>query len=207
LTACGSGETISVRKDPPAIKYSQLPALTQMSKAKVDEYGKTNWTFHCYTKFDYQIERNDRSAGNTESQVCLRITKINMLVTLPIEVITFKQAPERILDHENGHVQICQRIYENAAVVARQSCAPCLGKSYAAVGTTFDAARDSAVDQAAEDVCARYRAKTVDLANQVSDRYDFYCAQGVPIDTAIAESFKVEAAPPPPVAPPAPSPR
>jgi hypothetical protein len=179
-----------VQKEAPVIKYTQIPAGKKISKTKIDEYGKTNWTFHCYSKFDYVVESTISSASRCH--VSLRITRVNMKLTLPIEVITYAQAPPSLLQHENGHVQICTRIYEGAEMVATQACRQAVGKVYRGVGTTADAARGDALDQAAESVCALYRLKTVDYANQVSDRYDLLYANGIVVDSAITEAFKIK---------------
>jgi hypothetical protein len=115
-----------------------------------------------------------------------------MKLTLPIEVITYAQAPPSLVEHENGHVQICTRIYEGAKVVATQACRQAVGKVYRGIGTTSDAAKGDALDQAAEDVCALFRLKTVDYANRVSDRYDVLCANGIALDSAITQAFEIK---------------
>jgi hypothetical protein len=184
LAACGEAEPVVIEKTPAQIVVRQLPTPTKGDPERIKNFGKTKWTFHCLTKFDYV-----QDGRNTATHATLRITRAHMRLTLPVEIVTYTSPEKSVLEHENGHVRICEKLYENAKQIGQTACMAVIGKTYEADAESYKSAIQNALNKASDEVCNVYTAKTADIAQRVSDRYDFYCNSGDTVNDALEKAY------------------
>jgi hypothetical protein len=116
------------------------------------------------------------SAEQTESHsymVQLVINKVEMTLSLPIKIFAATDAMDYVIEHENGHVQICQDVYAGAETIAQKAAQEVIGESFSATGASKEEAQQKALNEAAMKICRAYRAQTVDHVNRVSSIYDW----------------------------------
>jgi hypothetical protein len=200
-TACSKSEpnnqTHDVAEDKSAVTVLRKPPDIQRKELNVPwrpglraEGAHTRWFFHCYTKFDYTLEQKQVSGASTT--VSIKITKVNMNIELPIVMWIPKRCPQKVVDHEQGHVRICTRIYDGAENAARDAATRVVGMKIEGHGDTAESACAEAVNKAAETVCEDYRKNTVEIADCISKIYDDLTAQGnasASVDKTIDDAF------------------
>ncbi|PWU00126.1 MAG: hypothetical protein C5B53_04465 [Candidatus Melainabacteria bacterium] len=184
-------------EDKAAVAVERLPPEVQRKELDIpgrrglrSEGPHTDWFFHCYTNFAYTL--TDEQKSGTGTTVRITITKVNIKITLPIVMWIPKNAAQKVIDHEKGHVRICTRIYENAESAARDAATRVVGSNFQGQGDTVEAAYVEAVNKAAEEVCTTYRKNTADKADGVSKIYDDLTAGSttlMSVDRSIDEAF------------------
>ncbi|MBX9667567.1 MAG: hypothetical protein K2X93_08120 [Candidatus Obscuribacterales bacterium] len=174
LTSCtlaGCGSPVSVKKTPLAVKTVLFdpdnPGNTPLTP---DEEAVTIWSFGCKTDFDFDIVDNTMLSKD-DVMVTLKISSSKITLTAPITVFLPKGASEELKRHEDGHVQICRRIYQDAEKEAGIAAAIVVGKEYQASGKTVEEACRIAVERASADVCLRYHGISHSVS-RISDVYD-----------------------------------
>jgi hypothetical protein len=183
---------VTVNKYIPSIEYRSYgnKNIEPNSKNLAWADAQTNWTFHCYTKFKYdliKIQRNqsDNPKNDKKVAVVLSIRRVKMTLSLPMTIWLADGAHRAIQYHEDGHKQICEKIYKNAEIIARNSCIPIIGKTFSGQGSSVDDATLQALKAANETICQSYRSGTVNIANHVSTIYDHLSHSypgGIPTD-------------------------
>jgi hypothetical protein len=184
LAACSEAEPVVVEKSPAQIIERQIPTPTKGDPERIKNFGKTKWTFHCLTKFDYV-----QDGRNTATHATLRITRAHMRLTLPVEIITYTHPDKSVLEHENGHVRICKSLYESAEKIGQTACAAVIGKTYEADAESYQSAVQNALNKASDEVCNVYTAQTADIVQRVSDRYDSYYNAGDTVGDALEKAY------------------
>jgi hypothetical protein len=151
--------------------------------------ARTRWLYSCNPDLSYSVD-SEKTEGKLDF-VTVRITKADINVSLLVTVLQAYSGP--LHSHENGHLEICQRIYNNAESIAEHSCALVIGKSFSASGETRAKAIENALSMARDEVCIDYSEKTSHIADLVSGKYDELTGRGRN-DTdpaqAVGEAFK-----------------
>lgn len=187
-TPLGDSPNQSAKKPEEAVQVVQKPLYLQQG-AFVERQnihssrGLTDWYFHCYPHFDYDVTTNPLKPN----QISLRIKKVTLTISCPVTVRIGKQEKSTI-DHENGHVQIVKDIYQNAGSAAKEACLRVIGSQFDGTGTDRNEATADAIDQASRAVCKYYTGKTVAVVNAISANYDEITQHGnkkIPIPEAI----------------------
>lgn len=151
--------------------------------------ARTRWLYKCHPELSYDIE-SEKTEGKLEFTT-VRITKADINVSLLVTVLQAYSGP--LHSHENGHLEICQRIYNNAESAAQDSCEHVLGKSFKGSGETRAKALEAALQQARDEVCIDYAGKTSHYADVVSGKYDELTGRGrneLDPSQAVGEAFK-----------------
>ena len=185
-------DVVSVEKQPETISRHLLEhasiKLRKMSKA---EGALTTWFFRCSNVLTYEIQ--SESSLNQTVSVEIIVTGVNMRIGLNMDVFLKEDAPEELRAHEDGHVKICQLIYQEAEVKARKAAQSVLRRKFSGAGSGRKQALENALNGASEAICSLYRDETVALANKTSDSYDKITDDGraaVKVGDAIAMAFK-----------------
>jgi hypothetical protein len=118
--------------------------------------------------------------------VRLKITKVNCKLSLPIHIYLANAPSRRSVEHEYGHVRICQNVYAHADQVARQCATKLVGNEYEGSGRSHRAAAGAAVQKAIDELESSYRTATSDRVNRLSRIYDGIDAtRQLPINTEL----------------------
>jgi hypothetical protein len=182
LSAC-TVSPVTVEQRPLEITAGEMP-----DRASAMHDGLTQWFFHCHPQFTCDVVPNaDPNA------VTVRIRTVRMKIGLSVVQQLPKGSTEKLVQHEDGHLAICKRVYSTAKSVAEACCQDVLGKEFSAYGTDPKQAEQNALKEAAASMCAAYTRRTADVASDVSAAYDNLTAHGVADATpaeAIERAFK-----------------
>lgn len=135
-----------------------------------DEEAVTVWSFGCKSDFEFDIVDNTRLKQN-DVMVTLRITRSKITLSAPVTVFLPEGASSELVRHEEGHVEICKRIYGKVDKEAEAAASAVVGKEYQASGASVEDACREAVQRAGSDVCLRYHGISRSV-NRVSNIYD-----------------------------------
>jgi hypothetical protein len=149
--------------------------------------GITEWTFHCYPDITYnEIEH---SLETNKTKVVIEVTKITLIISLPMTIRLGQLASKKSVDHENGHVEIITQIYAKAEDAAREACEPIIGMRFDGEGANVEEAIAAAVDKASQQACNSYKEKTVVVGNKISQKYDEITGHGA-AKTSVQDAIK-----------------
>jgi hypothetical protein len=69
----------------------------------------------CYQSDTEDIERDDTAGAS----VLIKVKSVAMDLSCPIKLYISKTAPKETHDHEQGHIELCRKIYNLAPEAAR----------------------------------------------------------------------------------------
>ena len=126
------------------------------------------------------------------SFVRVKITNLKADLALPIVMWMPDNPPKGLKAHEDGHVLICRRVYEEADNTAREIAGELVGKVYSGDGRNLDDACKFASGVAAVAFSNEFEDKVAKKAQKVSEIYD-YLAQfrKYEQDRLVDEAFKL----------------
>lgn len=153
-------------------------------------HGVTKWQFECPCRVSYKtLEKVDDSGG---SFVRVKITNVKANLALPIVMWMPDNPPRGLKAHEDGHVLICQRVYEDADNTARAIAGNLIGNEYSGNGRNLDDACKFASGIAAVTFSNEFEEKVAGKAQKISEIYD-YLAQfrKYEQDRLVDEAFKL----------------
>jgi hypothetical protein len=104
-----------------------------------------------------RVAGESRQAGATRA--ILTVTQVTMTLQLNITVWVPSGAPERVIEHEDGHRQISEFFYRNADTVADRIAASYIGKEVELSGPDLNAASSAMLQQLASEIAAEYGAE------------------------------------------------
>jgi hypothetical protein len=162
--------------------------LKSLSKG---EGALTTWFYRCSNVLTYEVD-SETSLDQTVS-VGITVTGATMHIGLNMDVFLKLDAPPQLRAHEDGHLKICQEIYDGAEASARRATQSVLGRKFSGTGAGRKQALENALNRASEAICSTYRADTAVLANKVSNAYDRITNNGqanVDVDDAIKMAFQ-----------------
>lgn len=166
-------ERVHIQKRLPLVQMSffkRLPGFKQDIQ-KPDEDASSEWDFECASEMDYSLFEKQKSGNHW--LVRLRIDAVRVRLALPVKVALPETASNHLKAHEDGHVEICKKVYEDADRHVRLAVQDIMQRTYAGQGETLDEASQSAVAVATRELADLYRRQTLDVVNDVSEIYDF----------------------------------
>ena len=198
LSSCAQPkETVSVSVNEPEVKIERVKSDTKQKDfdPTMHEIAQTDWIFSIIPELSFSIK--DKKEDKKGYHLNLEVTGVKLKLALPIKTTVYEKAPQYVLDHENGHVEICRRIYKNARTYALEAAKNAFGKTYEGFGRDRKLALSNALEMAAQDIAAPYRVNTAGVAERVSANYDRLCEKedrqklvGKTIDDAFAAAIK-----------------
>jgi hypothetical protein len=156
------------RRNPPR----EMPPLGPRADAV------THFKFGCSANATYEVtsRRRDtsrrRGPGAGGCTATARINDLDVRVELVITVWVPRGARRKLVDHEDGHRIIGERIYETAERAARDAARQWAGRSVTGKGEDCAAAADAAVRDANHQFCQAYLEATSGWSSRVGDLYD-----------------------------------
>ena len=126
-----------------------------------------------------------------------RIESMEVKVDLEVTIWVPTNASPKLLEHEEGHRVISERVYhEAAAAAALAEARKLIGRTVTAHGDDCKAAADAAIKEANEKFCQAYLDATSGWSTRVGNRYDVLTSHGrrsrPDVDEAIRLSFEQE---------------
>ena len=179
------------RRNPPP----DMPSLGRRADAV------THFKFGCSTNATYEVtsRRRDtsrRRGGTGGCTATARINDLDILLELQITIWVPRGARQQLVDHEEGHRVIGERVYRTAERVAREEGNRWIGRSVTAKAQDCAAAADAAVKDANHRFCHAYLERTSGWSSRVGDLYDQITDHGrrddPPVDEAIELAFRRE---------------
>lgn len=170
----------------PAHRPTTMPAL------RPGEAAVTESRFDCAADLTYKrVERHTDDSGCT---VAVRVQDVRVTLTLKVTLWLPAGAPAKLLAHEEGHRQIDERLYDEAAALAKAGAAALEGQTLRASAADCTSAEQHATQSAADNVCRNYLAEIGRRAARVNDAYDTLTAHGTRTepseDAAVREALR-----------------
>jgi hypothetical protein len=160
---------IVVKKEPPKVAHQVFDPRHLPKKMPPLVPGEAGLCHYEYTT-DIQAGGDVDTLGPGQVNVTVDSVQINL--SLPITIFTAPTAPRRIMEHEEGHRQICEYYYTNIDVYAGRAAKRFIGKAFSGKGKD----KQSAVDDAMDKVISAIRNEILDQTRvrcvAANDRYD-----------------------------------
>jgi hypothetical protein len=192
---------VKVEKSPPVVTrrtFDPRNPPKDMPPLGGDADAVTHFKFGCSTSASYAVtsKRRDRRTGDNTATA--RINDLTVKLDLEITIWLPKGARPKLVEHEEGHRVIAERIYATAEEPARREAQKWVGRSVTGRGKTAAEAADEAVREANHQFCQAYLDATSGWSGQVGDLYDDITDHGrrnpPPVDEAITTAFERGAA-------------
>lgn len=173
LSSCVSKKPVELKKVPLTVERVSFDPKGDLSKIPLreNEGAVTVWSFGCRTDFDFDIVEKTFLTKN-DYMVTIKIKSCRVELTAPVTVYLPKDADEQLIEHEDGHVEICRRIYASADRQALIAASQVIGKTYQASGTSLDDACRKAVEDASLTISQTYHDRASMSVNRISEAYD-----------------------------------
>lgn len=168
------------RRDPPP----EMPPLGPRADAV------THFRFGCSTNASYEVtsrrrhprgrDISRRRGGNTGADgnrpggctATARINDLTVQVELEITIWLPRGARQKLIDHEEGHRIIAERVYATAERAARDEALKWVGRTVTGRANDCATAADAAVREASHKFCEAYLDATSGWSGRVGDLYD-----------------------------------
>jgi len=181
---------VSVFKKPLTVspKYLQGADWQQDPKAGT---AYTHWSFICKSEFVMQLDQTKSKDG----AYCFVLRAATVDLELPITVWLPFGISTKLREHEDGHRQICARIYADADKIALDCATKLVGHEFVERAPTIPEAELLAAQQARVMLSTSYAERTEAVSLAVSDLYDKITNHGMNsittssgVDQAFAQS-------------------
>lgn len=188
-----ASEPVVVRIIDPKVKTEYTKDINA-EKEGIDpsdhETARTEWNFGIIPKLGFNILKQEKV--DNKCKIELQITSVKLDLGLPIRLLISHKASAAVIAHENGHIDICKRIYARAKEYATDCAKNALGKKFQAENADPRVALSEALRTAGQEIASPYRGLTAGQAKKVSDRYDYLCQhqkKNLPVDKLVEMSF------------------
>lgn len=172
----------------PAHPPAEMPPLNG------NEAAVTQSRFECQVAVNYQVMSQRPQDG--EWITALRLQGVRMTLLMKVVIWLPQRAPAQLESHEDGHLEIDQRVYADADNVARQIARAMDGQTVEGQGPTTQASEKNATDNAAAKLCRLYIEQVAKRAARIGQSYDQITAHGTrtrpPQEEAIQQAFAQE---------------
>lgn len=173
LSSCGSSQPVTLMKQPLRVERITFDPKGDLSQIPIsgDEGAVTVWSFGCKTDFEFDIVEKT-FLSKDDYMVTIKIKKCRVELSAPVKVYLPEKADQELIEHEDGHVEICRRIYSDADKQALIAASQVIGKDYQASGPTIEAACQKAVEDASLAISETYHNRASVSVNRISEIYD-----------------------------------
>jgi hypothetical protein len=192
---------VKVEKTPPVVTrrtFDPRNPPKDMPPLGRDADAVTHFKFGCATSASYAVTSRQRDRRSGDSTATARINDLTVKLDLEITIWLPRGARPKLVEHEEGHRVIAERIYATADEPARREAQKWIGRSVTGRGRTAAAAADEAVRDANHQFCQAYLDATSGWSGRVGDLYDDITDHGrrnpPAVDEAIAMAFEQDAA-------------
>ena len=163
---------VEVSKAAPQIEKRIFNIKSPPADVGRDE-STTLYKFGCDSDLDYKIEEETKGS-NGVYHIRLKVTRAKANLTLPITIWLSQIVPDKRSQIEDGHAKICERVYVDAHIPAKEACTRALERTYYGQSTDRQRAIDEALNQAREEIKQQYIDAVESRVKDVYVIYDFY---------------------------------
>ena len=215
-------QRIQVEREPIAVEYKRFDPANppaEMPKLTPGDGAITEYSFGCLREIETTVvgqrrlppgattsapgaprtaasSRGSAQRGDGGCVAVVRVSGVRLTLRLTATVWLPVRARRKLVDHEEGHRTIVERIYDEFAEdAARQAALRWVGQTSTGEAPTCPVAQRAAIGKVTEAVGEEYLKATGDWARRVGDRYDAITNHGRrPIDEAeaIEQAFRAE---------------
>ena len=155
------------------------------------EESTTVYEYVCEPELEAEISDENQVSRN-KWQVRATINRARVTLKLPVTVWLSQTVQNRRADFEDGHVQVCQRVFVDAHEAANSACHRVIGRTFYGEGGTLEQAKANALEVAKHEIRAQYLQAVDTKAKDVLMIYDFYAPKwrkppGILVDKALQE--------------------
>ncbi len=115
-----------------------------------------NETAECDSNFQSSAIVRGETRKTDATHAALTVTNVKVTLRLSINLWLPKEAPQNLIDHEEGHRQISEHTYETADKLAERIASSYIGKQVEISGADLDAEARNALHQLAIEVTDEY---------------------------------------------------
>lgn len=176
VSSCAPKATTEIIVEPPRVqtKESKSEIAQKLGNAAYEhESARTDWVFRIIPELSISIK--DEKKEKDGYHIWIDLTGAKLRLALPIVTYVSEKAPKYVIDHEQGHVKICKRVYVNCRDYAHMAATAAIGKRFEGFGSDRKLALSNAIESAAQAIAAPYRTNSAGLADRVSAHYDQLC--------------------------------
>jgi hypothetical protein len=178
---------ITIRKSQPVVEHKTFDPANkprEMPELSGNEAAVTSSSFGLAAEVQYlQVPRQKQ----------VQITSVTVSLDLKITIWNPIDADDALKAHEEGHRRISERVYEDAATVARDAARPFIGRTIV-LGDASPAARKKAIDGLLEEIGREYMRRIQLPAQRINQIYDQITRHGqnqrISVDDAIERAFE-----------------
>jgi len=175
---------VTVKMNPVKITRRQFDPKrppAKMPKLTPPESGVCHYEFTCDAGIGVFVEQKDARTVEVE------VDSVDMILDLPIDIWVMKNAPKKLIQHEEGHRQICEDYYAGCADIARKLGREMIGKKATATGRNKQEAQEAAQQKLLTELNDNYLRATRVRCRICQDHYDDITTHGLkPIGEAEA---------------------
>jgi hypothetical protein len=185
--------TVKVTKDAPTSQrkpFSEIPP--EQAKLAVGHSAYTYCYYSATWYYHYDTFPQRASGGRTRMQINMR----NIDLKLKLDTTTWlaPDAPQWLVEHEQGHRAIGEFSYQKADSIARTIAQKMIGKTYEGEGPDEDSAETAARNKAGDEWLADYLHSVSDTTQHVHDLYDKITNHGlrheIPVDVGVQRAIE-----------------
>jgi hypothetical protein len=186
-TAGAQQTAVRVRRENPVIErreYDPRRPPRDMPELTPPESGVCKTTFELAASVNYSAERLSRTTAR------IYIDELDLVTRLRFDIFTVRGGPPKLRAHEEGHREIGEHYYVNAAQIADE-----IGRRL--IGATFDGsgADQDGFDKVVAEIERAYMARVRIPSAAANERFDDITNHGLdPIDEAEAVRLAIAGA-------------
>jgi len=143
---------------------------------------KANEAAVCVSNFSINAGAGGEVTDQTDSATGIRATVKLERITLQIgcEIVIWlpKKAPQKMVEHEDGHRQITERFYATADQVALKLARPWIDRQVVGTDQDVNSASRRAIESAVQQITAQYMSAVHGESTKVQEAYDRITVHG-----------------------------
>ena len=162
-----------------------------MPKLNPSESGVCHYEFTSDAGIGVFVDQIDPRTVEVE------IDSVDIVLDLPITIWVMNGAPQKLIQHEEGHRMICEEYYKNCAAVARDLGQKMIGRKAKGTGRNKQEAQENAQQKLLTELNDAYFKATRYRCRICQDHYDEITTHGlkpIAVPDAIAQAKALEAA-------------
>lgn len=178
---------VDVSAAPPTVHVNYFDDKMPLPQVERDRNfdAYTLWFYHCFADIQMQPVDADDTIGASSAHFVVK--SVQLRLSCPVNIWLPPNAPPMVRDHEQGHGDICKKIYLRAPAVAREAAQNILGKSYSGMGKNLAEARNVAMAAARDDIAQHFRSGVIEPADEISTLYDDFAARQMRRDATLPQ--------------------
>jgi hypothetical protein len=184
LLAPAQTRPVRVKQEQPIVErteYDPRRPPRNMPERKPPESGVCKTTFELAAGVNYSAERLSRTTAR------IYVDELDIVTRLHFEIFTVRDGGPKLRAHEEGHREIGEHYYKDAARIAEEIGKRLIGQTFDGSGTDQESAQQDAFNKVVAEIERAYMARVRIPSAAANERFDDITNHGLnPIDEAEA---------------------